>query len=126
MTRDQLLRPVLFFDAATCLAMGGVLVAAAAPIASLTDLPVPLLREAGILLFPFAAFVLWAARRGSGWPVQAVIAANIAWVATSLALVASPWSGNALGIGFAAAQAAAVALLAALQWRALPHTAVSA
>ena len=72
MTRNQLLRPVMLFDAATCLAMGGLLVAAAGPIAGLTELPVPLLREAGILLFPFALFVLWAARQGGGWPVQLV------------------------------------------------------
>jgi len=109
----------MLFDAATCLAMGGLLVTAADPIAGLTELPVPLLREAGILLFPFALFVLWAARRGGGWPVQAVVAANVAWVAASLALIASPWSGSALGIAFVGAQAAAVALLAALQWRML-------
>ncbi|WBY09706.1 hypothetical protein PIB19_10720 [Sphingomonas sp. 7/4-4] len=65
MTRNQLLCPVMLFDAATCLAMGGLLVAAAGPIAGLTELPVPLLREAGILLFPFALFVLWAARQGA-------------------------------------------------------------
>ena len=57
MTRNQLLRPVMLFDAVTCLAMGGLLVAAAGPIAGLTELPVPLLREAGILLVPFALFV---------------------------------------------------------------------
>jgi len=119
MTRNQLLHPVMLFDAATCFAMGGLLVAVAGPIAGLTELPVPLLREAGLILFPFALFVLWAARRGGGWPVQAVIAANVAWVAASLALIASPWSGSALGIAFVGAQAAAVALLTALQWRML-------
>jgi hypothetical protein len=114
MTRNQLLRPVLLFDAATCLAMGGLLVAAAGPIAGLTDLPVPLLREAGILLFPFALFVLWAARQGGGWPVQLVAGLNLAWVAASFAAIplAQP---NALGMAFVAVQAVAVAGLAALQ-----------
>lgn len=125
MTRNSLLRPVLLFDAATCLAMGALLVAAAGPIAALTDLPAPLLGEAGIVLFPFALFVLWAARRGGGWPVKAVIAANIAWVAASFALIASPWNGSALGIAFVGAQAAAVALLAALQRRMLGRATVT-
>ncbi|NIJ19663.1 hypothetical protein FHS95_001332 [Sphingomonas naasensis] len=118
MTRHPLLRPVLLFDAATCLAMGGLLVAAAGPIAGLTDLPEPLLREAGILLFPFALFVLWAARRGAGWPARTVASANLGWVAASLAAIL--WTApNAFGIAFVAAQALAVAGIAALQLHAL-------
>ena len=126
MTAHSMLRPILAFDAATCAAMGLLLALAAEPVAAITALPVPLLREAGILLLPFAAFVLWAAKRGGGWPVQAVIAANLAWVTASLALIASPWSGNALGVAFVGAQAAAVALLAALQWRAVGRGAAAA
>lgn len=118
MTRGQLLRPVMLFDAATCLAMGGLLVAAAGPIAGLTELPVPLLREAGILLFPFALFVLWAARQGGGWPVQLVAGLNLAWVAASFGVIA--WvQPNALGIAFVAVQALAVGGIAALQFHAL-------
>ncbi|HVJ02054.1 MAG TPA: hypothetical protein VM662_07725 [Sphingomonas sp.] len=119
MTANSMLRPILRFDAATCAAMGLLLALGADAVAGITALPVPLLREAGIFLLPFAAFVLWAAGRGGGWPAQTVLAANIAWVAGSLALIASPWGGNALGIAFVGAQAAAVALLAALQWRTL-------
>jgi hypothetical protein len=117
MTRNQLLRPVMLFDAVTCLAMGGLLVAAASPIAGLTELPVPLLREAGIVLFPFALFVLWAARRG-GAPVQAVAALNLAWVVVSFGAIL--WvQPNALGIAFVAVQAVAVGAIAALQFHAL-------
>lgn len=120
MTRHNMLRPVLFFDAATCLAMGGLLVAAAAPIAGLTDLPVSLLREAGILLFPSALFVLWAARQSGGWPVQAVAWANLAWVAASFAAIV--WTApNAFGIAFVAAQALAVGGIAALQFHGLNY-----
>lgn len=126
MTAHSMLRPILRLDAATCAAMGLLLAFGAAPIAAITALPVPLLREAGILLLPFALFVLWAARRGAGWPVHIVVGVNLAWVAGSLALIASPWSGNALGIAFVAAQAAAVALLAALQWRGLGGSAAIA
>nr|WP_294810569.1 hypothetical protein [uncultured Sphingomonas sp.] len=123
MTRNQLLRPVMLFDAATCLAMGGLLVAAAGPIAGLTELPVPLLREAGILLFPFALFVLWAARQGGGWPVQLVAGLNLAWVAASFGVIA--WvQPNGLGIAFVAVQALAVGAIAALQFHALGETRV--
>lgn len=125
MTRQSMLRPILFVDAATCAAMGLLLALGAEPVAAVTALPIALLREAGILLLPFAAFVLWVARRGGGWPVRAVVAINLAWVAASLALIASPWSGNALGIAFVAAQAACVALLAVLQWRGLASAAAA-
>ena len=116
MNRESLLRPVLLFDAATCGVMGLMLLLAAAPLAGFTDLPAALLREAGILLLPFALFALWASRRAGGWPVQVVVAANIAWVGGSLALLAGPWvAPNMLGTVFVDAQAAAVAGLAALQ-----------
>jgi hypothetical protein len=118
MTRNQLLRPVMLFDAVTCLAMGGLLVAAAGPIAGFTELPVPLLREAGILLFPFALFVLWAARQGGGWPVQLVAGLNLAWVAASFGAIALV-QPNALGVAFVTVQAVAVGALAALQLHAL-------
>jgi hypothetical protein len=112
-----MLRPVMLFDAATCLAMGALLVGAAAPIAALTDLPAPLLREAGILLFPFALLVLWAARQG-GTPVRFVAGLNLAWAAASFATIA--WvQPNALGIAFVAVQALAVAGIAAVQLYAL-------
>ena len=114
---NNLLRPVMLFDAATCLAMGTLLVAAAGPIAGLTDLPVALLREAGILLFPFALFVLWAARQGGGWPVQFVAGLNLAWVAASFGAIA--WvQPNMLGTAFVVVQALAVAGIAALQFHA--------
>ena len=118
MTRNSLLHPVLLFDAATCLAMGALLVAAAGPIGGLTELPLSLLREAGILLFPFALFVLWAARQGGGWPVQLVAGLNLTWVAASFAVIALA-QPNALGIAFVAVQALAVGALAALQLYAL-------
>lgn len=125
MTRHSMLRPILFLDAATCAAMGLLLALGADLVAAVTALPVALLREAGILLLPFAAFVLWTARHGGGWPVRTVVAINFAWVAASLALIASPWTGNALGVAFVAAQAACVALLAALQWRGLARAAAA-
>ena len=117
MTRT-LLRPVMLFDAATCIAMGALLVVAAVPIAGLTDLPVRLLREAGLVLFPFALLVLWAGRQSGGWPVTLVAGLNLAWVAASFGALA--WTQpNALGIAFVVAQALAVGAIAALQFHAL-------
>jgi hypothetical protein len=114
----RLLRPVLLFDAATCLAMGALLVAAAGPITSLTDLPMPLLREAGIFLFPFALFVLWAAHQNGGWPVQWVAGLNLAWVAASFIAIA--WvQPNRLAIALVSVQALAVGGIAGLQYYAL-------
>ncbi|MDP5278791.1 hypothetical protein Q9Q95_07640 [Sphingomonas sp. DG1-23] len=117
MTRTRMLRPVMLFDAATCLAMGALLAATAVPIAARTDLPVPLLREAGIVLFPFALLVLWAARQG-GTPARFVAGLNLAWVAASFAAIV--WiQPNALGAAFVTVQALAVAGIAGMQFHAL-------
>lgn len=116
MNRESLLRPALLIDAVTCIATGLLLVLAAGPLSALLGLPEMLLREAGIILFPFAAFVLWASRRLDAGPVRIVIAANAAWVIASIALIAGPWvQPNALGIAFVGFQAAAVAALALAQ-----------
>jgi hypothetical protein len=114
------LRTVLTLDAVTCFAMGALLVAAAGPLAGLLDLPVVLLFEAGLLLFPSAAFMLWAARRTDRleWPVRAIAWLNIGWVAASVAVIAIA-QPNALGTAFVAAQAVAVAGLAALEFHGL-------
>lgn len=120
MTRRTLLYRTLLADAATCAAMGLFLVLAGAPIAGLTDLPPALVREAGLLLLPFALFVLWASRREGGWPARTVAIANLAWVAASLALLAGPWiAPNLLGACLIAVQTIAVAGFAALQFHAL-------
>lgn len=110
------LRRVLSFDAATCAAMGLLLVAAAGPLAGLLNLPEPLLFEAGLIMFPFALFVVWATRRteGSTAPARAVAALNIVWVVASFALFAFT-APNLLGTLFVTAQALAVAGIAALQ-----------
>jgi hypothetical protein len=111
------LRRILYFDAATCVAMGLFLVLLAQPLAPLLGLPALLLEIAGAALFPIAAFIVWAAlyRRGVG----VVIAGNVAWVAASVLLVSAGWvSPTPLGYAFVLVQAAAVALLAALEYTA--------
>jgi hypothetical protein len=106
------LRRTLAVDAATCVAMGALLVAFQAPLAGLLGLPAALLFYAGLALFPCAALMLAAHRsRALAW---LVVAGNAAWVAASVAvlLVASP---TALGYAFVIAQALAVAVLAWLE-----------
>jgi hypothetical protein len=120
MTRPQLLRPVLLFDAATCLIMGVLLIGAGGFVATATELPAALLAGAGIVLLPFSLFVLWAARVGGGWPVQFVIAANIAWVLASFGAIV--WAQpNGLGVVLVVVQAIAVGAIAGLQAHALPR-----
>lgn len=116
----RFLRTVLTLDAVTCLAMGALLAAAAGPLAGLLDLPVALLFEAGLLLFPSAAFMLWAARNADRleWPVRAVAWLNLGWTAASFAVIALV-QPNALGTAFVAAQALAVAGLAGLEFHGL-------
>lgn len=114
------LRTVLTLDAATCLAMGALLVAAAGPLSGPLDLPVALLFEAGLLLFPSAAFMLWAARRTDRleWPVRAIAWLNLGWAAASFAVIALLAPGP-LGTAFIAVQALAVAGLAAVEFHGL-------
>ncbi len=110
------LRRVLAFDAVTCVAMAGLLLAAGAPLAALLGLPRGLLFEAGLLLLPFAGFAFWAAGQTDRleWPVRTVAVLNLAWAAASFALLAFV-APTSLGIAFVSAQALAVAGLAALQ-----------
>ncbi len=111
------LRPLLWFDAATCAAVGALLLLAGGPLSEVLALPRPLLTEAGILLLPFALFVAWAAGRAEPrGAAKVIVAANVAWVVGSLLLVAGPWlRPTPLGTAFVLVQAAAVAGIALLQ-----------
>jgi hypothetical protein len=114
------LRRLLAFDAATCLAMGVALLALAGPLAAPLGLPAGWLRGAGALLLPCAALMAWAARPAAHQRALAgvVVAGNAAWVAASVA-VSALFALTAVGEALVLGQAAAVALLAALEARAL-------
>ncbi|TFW02521.1 hypothetical protein E4K72_13355 [Oxalobacteraceae bacterium OM1] len=115
----RFLRNVLLVDAATCVASGLLMSLGAAPLAALLELPEVPLREAGLILLPFAAFVAFTATReriprGLVW---CVIAANAMWTLDSIALLLSGWvSPNGLGTAFVLMQAIAVAALAELEF----------
>jgi hypothetical protein len=111
------LRHILTADALTCVAFGVLLVAAAAPLAVLLGLPESLLFIAGLVLLPCAALMALAAKTLHRALVGLVIGGNVAWVVASLAVLALT-RPTGFGYAFVLAQAAAVATLAALEWRA--------
>lgn len=116
------LRSLLLMDAATCTAMGGLLVLGAAAVGDLTGLPPALLFYAGLALIPTAAFMALVATRPAVPPagVWLIIAGNGLWAAASLLLLASGLvTPNALGVAVVIGQALAVALLAKLEHDAL-------
>jgi hypothetical protein len=118
------LRFVLAFDALTCLAMGALLVGAAAPLAAQLGLPEALLFRAGVLLFPCAALMGLAAgaRSPSRGLTLLVILGNAAWVVASIAVLMLI-EASALGVAVVLAQAAVVAALLVLERRGMSASA---
>lgn len=113
------LRRVLLADAAASAATGLLMLMAANPLEQWLALPAGLLRIAGASLLPFAAVVAWLGLRAtiSRAGVWAVIALNAIWVVDSVALLFTSWVQPALlGYVFVLAQAAAVAVLADLEY----------
>ena len=116
------LRNVLLLDAAASGATGLLLIAGAGLLDGLLGLPVALMREAGLILVPYVAFVAWvgtreAITRGAVW---AIIAANALWAIASVCLLVSGLvAPTLLGHAFVIAQAAVVALLGELQYAGL-------
>lgn len=113
------LKRVLAVDALSSGALGLVALAYGSLIAQITDVPHDLLREAGYVLPPFAAFVGWLATRErvNGAAVWIVIAVNAAWVFGSILLIATGQvQPNAFGYAFIIAQAVAVGVFAELEY----------
>jgi hypothetical protein len=119
---SSLLRRVLLADAAISGATGVLMLGGADILASLLEVPAPLIRYSGLLLLPFAAMVLYFARaeslsRGRVWTV---IMMNASWVAASFLVLLTGWiNPNVLGVTFVVVQALAVGGLAEFQYTAL-------
>lgn len=116
------LRFALLGDAAASGATGLLLAAGAGALASLLGLPEGLLRVAGLVLLPYAAFVAWIGARDAvpRNAVRAVVAINALWALDSALLLAlGPVAPNGLGTAFVLAQALVVLGFAAAQWTAL-------
>lgn len=116
---SNFLRYVLFADAATCLACGLLLSAGGTFLQSLTGLPASLMLYAGLSLFPFAAFLLYAATRKSiSKPaIWAIIGLNLLWTIDSFLLLASGYvEPTAFGYAFVIMQAIGVLIFADLEF----------
>ena len=121
----KFLRVVLLVDAATCVATGLLMTLGGDILSRLTAVPEPLLRYAGISLFPVAIFMALVGTRESIVPtgVRVTIIGNALWVAGSaLLLFGGMIAPNALGYVVISVQAAAVALLAELEYFGLRKT----
>lgn len=113
------LRRVLAFDAVSSGAMGLGVLLLAPTLAGVLQLPADLLRQVGLVLLPFAAFVGFLASRAqpSRIGVWIVIALNVLWVIDSvLLLFANGIAPSALGYAFVIAQAVVVGVLAELEY----------
>ena len=122
---SSLLRRVLVVDAVTSGTMGIAMIAFAELFASLLQLPVELVSEAGIVLLPFAAFVGFVASRPEPTRIAVwiIIALNAVWVVDSIMLLFSGWvAPNGLGYAVVIAQAAAVLVLADLEYMGLKRS----
>lgn len=116
---SPLLRQALVADAATSAACGLLMTLAAGPMSGTLGLPEMLLRIAGIVLLPYAAFIGWMGLREQiQKPVAwAVVIGNAIWAADSFLLLASGWvEPTRAGYAFVIVQALAVLMYAEFQY----------
>lgn len=122
MSSTLFLRRVLALDALSCAGMGVLLATVAGPLAPLFGLPEELVRGAGLLLLPVAAFLGGLAWLRSPAPllVWVVIVGNLGWTIESLVLIGQQAAAiTGLGTAFVAAQAVIVLALAGLEYMGL-------
>lgn len=116
---SNFLRYVLFADAATCLACGLLLTIGGGFLQNLLGLPATLMFYAGLSLFPFTAFLLYAATRKSisKTAVWLIIGANLLWTIDSFLLLVSGYvAPTTFGYVFVIAQALGVLMFANLEF----------
>jgi len=109
---------VLLVDGVVSGATGVLMAAAASPLDAWLGIPAVLLRTAGLVLLPFAAFVLALGRTAlpARRAVGAVVAMNAAWaIGSVLLLFTGLVQPSAFGYAFVLFQAAVVAALGELQ-----------
>ena len=116
--QNTFLRYALIADAVASGATGLMMIAGADLLTGLLGLPVPLMREAGLLLVPYVALVAFVGTRDAipFGAVKVIIALNVLWVLGSVGLLAGGFvTPTLLGYAFVIAQAIAVGVLAELQ-----------
>jgi hypothetical protein len=122
---SSFLRGVLLVDAVATAATGVLLTLGASFLDDLLGLPSRFLVTVGVPLIPYAALVAWLGTRQTTSPavIRFIVWSNVAWVAGSVALLASRvFEPTALGVVFVVAQAIAVAFFAELQFVGLRRT----
>ena len=118
-------RLTLQIDALVSGAMGLLLLVLGGPLSDWLNLPVGLLRGAGLFAVGWALLLAWI-----GWKTQVprtvltvIAAGNALWViATFGLLISGQVAPNGWGVAFLAVQALVVAWFAWVQFQALPHT----
>ena len=118
-TPSPLLRRVLTADAVVTGLAGLMMVLAAIPLSTRYGLPVGLLRWAGMICLPFAAFDAWLAtrKRLQRPAVFFVVACNALWALDSILLLLTGWvEPTAFGTVFVIAQAVVTAVFAELEF----------
>lgn len=116
---SNFLRFVLFADAATCAACGLLLALGGGFLQNLLGLPAPLMVYAGLSLFPFAAFLIYAATRKSisKTAVWAIVGLNLLWTIDSFLLLVSGYvAPTAFGYAFVIMQAVGALVFADLEF----------
>ena len=113
------LRRVLWFDAATCLVTGTVMLVAGGMVERLLASPEQLSIALGVVLLAFGAAVAWVGTRPNLLrpAVWSIFALNALWAIESVLALAFGWlEPNALGQALIIGQAIAVAVIAELQF----------
>lgn len=111
------LKRVLLLDAASCIAMGVLLIVGASWLTNLFAIDQSLLLAAGLLLVPSGLLMGWVAGRTPPIPalVGVIVIGNILWVAESFMILGQNPAATGIGKAFVIVQAVAVAGLALLE-----------
>jgi hypothetical protein len=118
-TPSPLLRRALLTDATLTAIAGIALVLAAGPLGTFLELPAAVLRIAGVIFIPFAAFAGWLGTRSRVRRslVFVVIALNALWAVDSVLLLLSGWvETTPLGEWFVGGNALIIAVLAEVEF----------
>ncbi|HEY0628650.1 MAG TPA: hypothetical protein VGD23_04915 [Sphingomicrobium sp.] len=117
MNTPLFLKRVLLMDAASCLAMGALLLIAAGALSGLFGIDRSILLLAGAILIPSGLFMTWTALRAPIAPalVSIIILGNILWVGESFLLLGQISGVTAIGQAFIVVQALGVAGITALE-----------
>ena len=124
-----LLKRALLADAAVSASAALLQLTATQPLVAALELPQVLLVGTAEFMLVYAAVLLLMATRVRLWSaaVKFIVGGNLAWGGLSLALLfTGVLAPSSIGVAFVALQAAAVGLLAGLQWVGLKASAAGA